>query len=140
MDNSFSKLIKQLHSRHLPDNVADKVIKMGRTAYDYLLVKIDDPNLTDYQVLNLLRILYQMKYHDIEQFINKLCFLSQDTRINVRSTASFLIICLFRLKKEFKELYIPLDSETIIKLLHNSLAMDLHQTVREQVESFIESI
>lgn len=138
MDNTHEKLIKQLHSKRLSDNVANEIIKLGKPVFDYLLVKIDEPSLTEYQVINLLRILYQIKYHDIEQFVNKLLSITQDQRIDVRSTASFLLICLFRIKKEFPELNIPLQQEVLAQFLHKSLAMELHQTIRQQVESFIQ--
>lgn len=138
MDNTLKKLIKQLHSKRLPDNVANEIIKLGKPVFDYLLAKIDDPRLTEYQVINLLRILYQMKYHNITQFVNKLLSITQDKRIDVRSTASFLSICLFRVKKEFPELNIPLEREVLAQLLHNSLAMKLHQTIGQQVEKFFQ--
>ncbi|MFN6462322.1 MAG: hypothetical protein RMZ41_010790 [Nostoc sp. DedVER02] len=142
MDKGFEELIKQVHSIRLPDNVATKIIKLGKPIYHYLLVKIDDPSLSEYQVINLLRILYQMRYQNIEQFINKVFSFTQDERINVRSTASWLAICLFKassyLTKEFNELNnIPLHQERLIQLIHNSLAMGLHQSVRQQVETFI---
>ncbi|MFN6559418.1 MAG: hypothetical protein RMY28_006370 [Nostoc sp. ChiSLP01] len=143
MDNTFKKSIKQLYSIHLPDNVANEIIKLGKPIYNYLLIKIDAPSLSEYQIINLLRILYQMRYYNIEQFINKIFSFTQDDRINVRSTASLLAICLFRacscLTKEFNELNnIPLHRERLIQLIHNSLAMGLHKSVREQVETFIE--
>ncbi|MFN6528601.1 hypothetical protein [Nostoc sp. ChiSLP03a] len=138
MDNTLEKLIKQLHSKRLSDNVANEIIKLGKPAFDYLLVKIDEPSLTEYQVINLLRISYQMKYHNITQFTNKLLSITQDKRIDVRSTASFLAICLFRIKKEFPELNIPLQREALAQFLHKSLAMELHQTIGQQVESFFQ--
>ncbi|MBH8573119.1 hypothetical protein I8752_08840 [Nostocaceae cyanobacterium CENA369] len=143
MDNALEKLIKQLHSIRLPNNVANEIIKLGKDVYDYLLVKIDDPSLSEYQIINLLRILYQMRYHNIQDFIKKVFLFTQDERINVRSTASLLAICLFKtslyLKKEFNELNnMPLYQERLIQLLDNSLAMGLHQTIRQQVETFIE--
>ncbi|MEH1829619.1 MAG: hypothetical protein V7L22_30500 [Nostoc sp.] len=138
MDNTYEKLIKQLHSKRLSDNVANEIIKLGKPVFDYLLVKIDDPRLTEYQVINLLRILYQMKYHDITQFVNKLLSITQDKRIDVRSTASFLSICLFLLKKEFPELNISLQREVLAQFLHKSLAIELHQTIGQQVENFLQ--
>jgi len=138
MDNDLKKLIKQLHDKHLPAHIANEIIKLGQPAYDYLLVKIDEQNLTEYQVINLLRILYEMKFYDLQEFVNKLLSFTQDKRIDIRSTASFLAICLFRIKKEFNELNIPLQRETLAKFLHNSLAMELHQTIRQQVENFLQ--
>lgn len=138
MDNTHEKLIKQLHSKRLSNDVANEIIKLGKPVFDYLLAKIDDPRLTEYQVINLLRILYQIKYHDIEQFVNKLLSITQDQRIDVRSTASFLAICLFRIKKEFPELNIPLQREVLAQFLHKSLTMELHQTIGQQVESFLQ--
>ncbi|MEH2177351.1 hypothetical protein [Nostoc sp.] len=138
MDNTLEKLIKHLHSKRLSDNVANEIIKLGKPAFDYLLVKIDEPSLTEYQAINLLHISYQMKYHNITQFTNKFLSVTQDKRIDVRSTASFLAICLFRIKKEFPELNIPLRREVLAQFLHKSLAMELHQTIRQQVESFLQ--
>ncbi|GJD17985.1 hypothetical protein RIVM261_029410 [Rivularia sp. IAM M-261] len=109
MDNNHCyKLIKRLHSKNLPNNVAKQIIKLGKDGYNYLWEIIDDPNFTNYQVINTIRILYQMKYDNIDTFVNRLLSFTQDQRIDVRSTACFLAICLFRIKKEFKELNIPL--------------------------------
>ncbi|MEH2414276.1 hypothetical protein [Nostoc sp.] len=118
MDNTLEKLIKQLHSKCLSDHVANEIIKLGKPAYNYLLVKIDEPSLTEYQVINLLRILYQMKYYNLEELVNKVLSITQDQRIDVRSTASFLAICLFRIKKEFPELNIPLQREVLAQFIH----------------------
>lgn len=139
MDNKYCyKLIKRLHSKKLPDDVAKQIIKLGKDGYDYLWVIIDDPNLTDYQVINILRILYQMKYYDIDVFVNKLLSFTQDQRIDVRSTACFLAICLFRIKNEFKELNIPLEQEILIKFFRQAIEMELHQTIRQQIEDLFQ--
>ncbi len=135
MDNNYcQKLIKRLHTKKLPDDVAKQIIKLGKDGYDYLWVKIDDPNLSDYQVINIIKILYQMKYYDIEVFVNKLLSFTQDKRIDVRSTACFLAICLFRIKKEFHELNIPLEQEILVKFLRQALEMELHKTITQQIE------
>ncbi|BAZ16400.1 hypothetical protein NIES4071_82760 [Calothrix sp. NIES-4071] len=139
MDNKYcQKLIKRLHSKRLPDDVAKEIIKLGKDGYDYLWEIIDDSNLTDYQVINIIRILYQMKYYDIDVFVNKLLSFTQDKRIDVRSTACFLAICLFRIKKEFKELNIPLEQEILVKYLRQALEMELHQSIRQQIEDLFQ--
>ncbi len=138
MDKNYChKLIKRLERKKLPDDVAKQIIKLGKDGYDYLWLIIDDPNLTDYQVINIIRVLYQMKYYDIETFVNKLLLFTQDQRIDVRSTACFLAICLFRIKNEFKELNIPLEQEILIKFFRRAIEMELHQTIKLQIEDYM---
>ena len=127
-NNTLKKLIKRLNSSKLPDEVASQIIKLGKPTYDYLWTIVDDPNLSDYQVINLLVILNQMKFHNIELFVNKLLSFTQDTRIDVRSRASWLAICLFRLKQEFKELNIPLQREILGQFLSKASSMELHSS------------
>jgi hypothetical protein len=102
----------------------------------YLWTVIDDPSLTDYQVINLLRALYQIKYHDIDLFVNRLLSFTLDTRIDVRS-ASFLAICLFRIKNNFPEINIPLEQDILINFLRQAIEMGLHPTIEEHIEEYM---
>ncbi|GJD17986.1 hypothetical protein RIVM261_029420 [Rivularia sp. IAM M-261] len=137
MDKQLQKLIKRLHNTRLLDDVAREIFKFGKPGYYYLWTAIDDPSLTDYQVTNLLRALFQMKYHDIDLFVNKLLSFTQDKRIEVRSTATFLAICLYRISERFKELNIPLRQENLEQYLYKALDLGLDEAIVEQVQDVL---
>ena len=138
--NIIASKITKLHSKKLPDNVVEKIIKQGKPAYDYLFAIIDEPSFTKYQIVNLLRILYMMRYHgNIEAFVNKLLSFIQDDRIEVRSTASHLSICLLRMKEAFDYLDIPLEREKLMQLLQNALAMELDPVTTQTLKYFLKS-
>lgn len=137
MEKELKKFIKRLHSTGLPNDVAREIFKFGKPGYNYLWTVIDDPSFTDYQVINLLRALYQMKYHDIDLFVNKLLSLTQDKRIDVRSTAAFLAICLYRISDRFKELNIPLKEEMLTQYLYKALDLGLNEGIIEEVQDVL---
>ncbi|MEA5601459.1 hypothetical protein [Nostoc sp. UHCC 0252] len=135
----IEKQIKNLHSRSLPDEIAIQIFKLGKPAYDYLFTTIDNPTLTDYQVINLLRLLYMMRYHgNLDAFVNKLLFLIQDDRIKVRSVASIMSVNLLRIAETFNYLNIPLQREKLISFLENALIMELDSASTQVVQDFLE--
>ena len=138
--NILASQIAKLHSKKFPDNVVEKIINQGKPAYDYLFAIIDEPRFTKYQIVNLLRILYMMRYHgNIEALVNKLLSFIQDDRIEVRSTASYLSICLLRMKEAFDYLDIPLEREKLMQLLQNALATELDSVTTQTIKDFLKS-
>ncbi|MDZ8050803.1 MAG: hypothetical protein RMX68_020570 [Aulosira sp. ZfuVER01] len=134
----LEKLIGRLHSRSLPEDVSHQIIKLGKPAYNYLFQKIDEPTLTECQVINIIRVLYAMRCHgDIQIFINKLLLLTKNERISVRSVASHLSICLVLMAEAFEELNIPLQREMLKPLLQNAFVMGLNPGVAEFTKHFL---
>ncbi|BAY22131.1 hypothetical protein NIES2100_18940 [Calothrix sp. NIES-2100] len=134
----LEKLIIRLHSRSLSEDISNQIIKLGKPAYNYLLQRIDDPTLTEYQVENILHVLYIMRYHgDMKVFVKKLLSFIQDERVLVRSVASHLSICLVLMAEAFKELNIPLQREMLKPLLQNALARELSPGVAEFAKHFL---
>ncbi|OKH30470.1 hypothetical protein NIES2101_42375 [Calothrix sp. HK-06] len=81
--------------------------------------------------------MYQMKYHDIDLFVNRLLSFTLDKIIDVRSAASFMAICLFRIKNNFPEINIPLEQDILIKFLRQAIEMELHPTIEEHIEEYM---
>ena len=133
----MEKLIGRLHSRSLSEDVSNQIIKLGKPAYSYLFQRINDPTLTQYQVKNILHVLYTMRYHDdMIVFINKLLSFIQDERVLVRSVASHLSICLLLMAEAFKELNIPLHREMLKPLLQNALLWNCHLELQNSQSIF----
>lgn len=95
--DSMDKLLTRINSRRLSPKDKEQFIKSGRFAYEYLIEKLDSPQLTDYQVIHALEILMGMRYiGEPSEAIAKILALTQDERIRVRSAAANMAISLLR--------------------------------------------
>ncbi|MGB3651729.1 MAG: hypothetical protein WBA41_11020 [Rivularia sp. (in: cyanobacteria)] len=135
----IEKLIRQLHCRKLPDDVARKLFKLNEFAYNYLFDKLDDKTLTDYELHNIILVLKQMMYQDyVDQqlFVEKILSLTLDERISVRTNSCILATILFNQQKTALVKY-SIERETLRTYLEKVLEMGLPKVHIDYLQLFI---
>jgi hypothetical protein len=124
--DSLDKLLARINSRHLLPNHKEQFIKAGKLAYEYLIEKLDNTHLTDYQVINALRILVNMRYiGEPSEVIGKILDLTQDKRIRVRSVASCIAIALLLQSEHCGTPAHQLNRTDLGELINNALLIGL---------------
>jgi hypothetical protein len=124
--DSLDKLLARINTRHLWPSHKEQFIKAGRLAYEYLVEKLDSTHLTDYQVINALKILVTMRYiGEPSEVIGKLLDLTQDKRIRIRSTAVHIAIILILQSEHCGNSAYQLNRQELGELINYALLMGL---------------
>lgn len=136
--SSLDKLLARINARRLLDDDKQQFINAGKLAYDYLIEKIDSPQLTDYQVINALQIIVTLRYiGEPSHVIAKILNLTQDQRIRVRSAASKIAIALLLQAEHCGTPAYQLNRKELVNLLERSLMLDLDTSSTSYVSEFI---
>jgi len=132
-------LFKQLHSKQLPETVQCEFFKKGKFAYEYLFHKLNDPNITYYQLCNGLTILTKMRYvGDPSKVIQKILDLTQDSRVEIRSGSICSAIALLVQSEHSGIASPPLERDRLKRLIEKSLSMGLNAHTESYAKDFIE--
>ncbi len=136
--DSLEKLLAKINSRDLLPNHEEQFIKAGKLAYEYLIEKLDSTHLTDYQVINALRILVTMRYiGEPSEVIGKILALTQDKRIRVRSVASRIAIALLLQAEHCGTPAHQLNCQELGELINNALLIGLELNSTSFAVNFI---
>jgi len=134
----IDQLIKKLHCRDIPPNLKEQIIREGNIAYVYMMEQINNPNLTDYQVGNMLSILVTTRYtKDPSEVIDKVISFIQDERIKIRSFASYVAIMLLTQAEACQTPSLNLSRELLKPLLQKAISMKLSENVELLVQNFV---
>jgi hypothetical protein len=135
----LQKQIKLLHRRNLPDSVLKNITKFKKIAYEYLLNHVNDSNLSEYQVINIMKILFIMRNYDGNTFINKILVLIKDERIEIRSYASVILVTLLYLDENFSGLNFlqQKSKEEFLLILKQAVELEISPKVITYVQNYI---
>jgi hypothetical protein len=122
MQSQLELLLQKLNRKRLVDWVEE--MKLGKPAYDHLLVRLGDEGMTRWQRANALVALYRLKSHGNEQEAFAVFLRHAEHRdIRVRSQAVKLVAGTIKSHK-FKEPFFGKGKETIVAALGLGLDRD----------------
>lgn len=135
----LNKLLAKTNSRNLLPAVKEEFIKTGKPGYEFLIEKLDNPRLTDYQVVNVLQILLTMRYlGEPSQVIERLLDFTQDRRIRVRSYACCAAIALLLQSESCGTPSYQLNKEELKALVSKARSLGLEPGSTSFVINFIQ--
>jgi hypothetical protein len=130
---------RDLNRKSLPDELRTRAYALGKRGYDKLFEGVTDAGATEWQVVNALHILFDLRLHgDQSTLFERFLELALDQRTRVRSAATKLALGMVRMSRALPYAAVPSATvERILPIAKSALSKGLEHDVSLLAQSLI---